>query len=379
MEFITAQKELYAELSAEYEELGNLYDKKLWHQLSLALEAFLSNSKNMRGDNFLQLYENFVSGIGTRLNQVKLARLANLVGSSLKDDAKSYEFYTDILKARESLGVVAALSLDMDAAIALLHMGKIEEAKAMIDTAKDLLPTVISPDSLMYSKFYLASAEYRKIVGPPQDFYNAGLMLLAYTPVEELSQETQYKLATDMALASITGEDIFNFGEVIATPILKALEGTPNEWLRDLVVALNSGDIDNFNMIVDRNRAEYGTQPALMTRHETVKQKVVLLCLMNLAFDRPSNEREIGLSEIADATRIPLEQVEWVLMRAMSLGLIRGVIDQVASTVNISWVQPRVLDRSKLGLMVQQLGDWSGRVKGALVTIEDQTAELYVS
>jgi 26S proteasome regulatory subunit N9 len=64
-------------------------------------------------------------------------------------------------------------------------------------------------------------------------------MLLAYTPVEELSQETQYKLATDMALASITDEDIFNFGEVIATPILKALEGTPNEWLRDLVVALN--------------------------------------------------------------------------------------------------------------------------------------------
>jgi 26S proteasome regulatory subunit N9 len=313
------------------------------------------------------------------LNQVKLARLANLVGSSLNDDAKSYEFYTDILKARESLGTVAALSLDMDAAIALLHMGKIEEAKAMIDTAKELLPTITAPDSLMYSKFYLASAEYRKIVGPPQDFYNAGLMLLAYTPVEELSQEMQYKLATDMALASITGEDIFNFGEVIATPILKALDGTPNEWLRDLVVALNSGDIDNFNLIVDTNRTEYGTQPALMSRHETVKQKVVLLCLMNLAFDRPSNAREIGLSEIADATRIPLEQVEWVLMRAMSLGLIRGVIDQVASTVNISWVQPRVLDRSKLGLMVQQLGDWSGRVKGALVTIEDQTAELYVS
>jgi hypothetical protein len=28
MEFISSQKELYAELSTEYEELGNLYDKK---------------------------------------------------------------------------------------------------------------------------------------------------------------------------------------------------------------------------------------------------------------------------------------------------------------------------------------------------------------
>jgi hypothetical protein len=38
-------------------------------------------------------------------------------------------------------------------------------------------------------------------------------MFLAYTPVEDLSPEQRYTLATDMALASITGEDIFNFGE----------------------------------------------------------------------------------------------------------------------------------------------------------------------
>ena len=45
-----------------------------------------------------------------------------------------------------------------------------------------------------------------QVVGPPQEFYKAALMYLAYTPIEDLSKESRYQLATDMALASITGE-----------------------------------------------------------------------------------------------------------------------------------------------------------------------------
>ena len=38
-------------------------------------------------------------------------------------------------------------------------------------------------------------------------------MYLAYTPLEGLSPTEIYTLATDMALASVTGDDIFNFGK----------------------------------------------------------------------------------------------------------------------------------------------------------------------
>ena len=39
-------------------------------------------------------------------------------------------------------------------------------------------------------------------------------MYLAYTPLEGLSPTEIYTLATDMALASVTGDDIFNFGKI---------------------------------------------------------------------------------------------------------------------------------------------------------------------
>ena len=48
-------------------------------------------------------------------------------------------------------------------------------------------------------------------------------------------------------------------------------------------------------------------------------------------------------------------------MRAMSLGLVRGVVDEVDRAVNITWVQPRVLDKSQLSVMCDQLSGWSDR------------------
>jgi len=218
----------------------------------------------------------------------------------------------------------------------------------------------------------------KKSVGPPQEFYKAALMFLAYTPVESLTAEQRYVLATDMALASITGDDIFNFGEVIATPILGNLKGTPNGWLEDLVMALHRGDIDAFNATVDAHRVQYFSQPTLQAKHEEIKKKVVLLCLLNIAFERPSHDRKIAFADIASRTRIPHDQVEWVCMRAMSLGLIKGTMDEVQKEFSVTWVQPRVLDKDQLALLRGQLEGWTDRVKTALLTVEEQTIDLFV-
>lgn len=201
-------------------------------------------------------------------------------------------------------------------------------------------------------------------------------MYLAYTPAEELPQDEKYVLATDMALASITGDNIFNFGEVIATPILSALRGSPNQWLHDLVLSLNRGSIDEFNSIVDSNREQYFAQPALSNGHENIKKKIVLLALMNIAFERPSHDRQIRFSDISVRTRISIDQVEWVLMRAFSLGLIKGTIDQIEQQVTITWVQPRVLDKGQLSILCRQLETWAAKVQETLIVVDEQSPEL---
>lgn len=60
-------------------------------------------------------------------------------------------------------------------------------------------------------------------------------------------------------------------------------------------------------------------------------------------------------------------------MKAMSLNLVKGVIDGVNNTVTLSWVQPRVLDLNQIGKMQETLQRWSDRVKNVLSLMQTET------
>ena len=48
------------------------------------------------------------------------------------------------------------------------------------------------------------------------------------------------------------GDGVYNFGELLAHDILAALNGTPNEWLIQVLYAFNSGDIEKFNALKEK-------------------------------------------------------------------------------------------------------------------------------
>lgn len=185
-------------------------------------------------------------------------------------------------------------------------------------------------------------------------------MYLSYTPIEDFSAEEKYVLATDMALAAIVGESVYNFGEVIATPILSSLLGTPNEWIFHLVNALSDGDINRFNNLTNSSDKSnpYFTQPALVQNHELVKRKITMTALMNLAFERPAHQRTIRYSEISERLQVSRDQVDWVLMKSLSLGLIKGKIDEVDESINVTWVQPKVLNMIQIKQMEEAIEGW---------------------
>lgn len=76
-----------------------------------------------------------------------------------------------------------------------------------------------------------------------------------------------------------------------------------------------------FNLIVDNYKVQYFAQPALAAKHEDVKKKIVLLCLLNIAFEKPSYDRNITFTEIANKTRIPVNQVREVRLLFVYLDL----------------------------------------------------------
>lgn len=70
----------------------------------------------------------------------------------------------------------------------------------------------------------------------------------------------------------------------------------------------------------------------------------------------------MSFSTIRDETKVEPNDIEHLIMKALSLGLLRGTIDQVAQIANINWVQPKVLDMKQIENMRLRLQEWDSSV-----------------
>lgn len=95
-----------------------------------------------------------------------------------------------------------------------------------------------------------------------------------------------------------------------------------------------------------------------------LRQKICLMALVESVSTRPSSQRSaLPFSVVARETGLPDDEVEHLCMKALSLGLIRGSLDQANARVCVEWVQPRVLEMDQLKALRGKLGEWLGRVK----------------
>lgn len=75
-----------------------------------------------------------------------------------------------------------------------------------------------------------------------------------------------------------------------------------------------------------------------------------------LAFKKIPGSHQLSFAEISEAAKLPLIEVEFLIIKALALGLVKGHIDQVEENFNVSWVQPRVLSKDQVSWM----GDYPG-------------------
>jgi len=61
-------------------------------------------------------------------------------------------------------------------------------------------------------------------------------------------------------------------------------------------------------------------------------------------------------------TRVEQDDIEHLIMKALSLGLLKGTIDQVDEVAHIKWVQPKVLDKGQIENMRSRLREWDSSV-----------------
>jgi len=244
------------------------------------------------------------------------------------------------------------------------------------------------------------------------EFYRHALLLLAYLPLKEMASEEALTISFDLGIAALVGEGLYNFGELLEHPVVTTLEATDFAWLAHLLRAFSVGDIDQYESLVETHHAQLAEQPALLANTSFLKEKITLMCLTETLFQHlgPAADRAVPFAAIATASKLPVEQVcvpwaadacphhphaphaapqpphpsrpallpqvELLLMRALSLKLIRGKIDQVDGTIAVEWVQPRVLQQPQIAKMTERLATWTGTVDSTLKFLEGETPEF---
>lgn len=143
-------------------------------------------------------------------------------------------------------------------------------------------------------------------MGPASDYFTNSLLYLTYTPLADIPQDKQVRLAADVTLAALVGHHIYNFGELLQHPVVNVLEGTQHAWLKDMLMTFNAGDIGGFQKIFASKKA---SQAVLKENDDFLNQKIRIMALIEMIFQRNSNSRVLTFDEVAKHCELKVDQV----------------------------------------------------------------------
>lgn len=242
-------------------------------------------------------------------------------------------------------------------ALTKLNLQNLDGARKDLDTAEKILDGFDSVETKVHASFYQTNATYYQTKQDFASYYRNALLYLACIDLGSLSAEERKSRACDLGIAALVSDSIYNFGELLQHPILAALTGDV-EWLRNLLLAFNRGDLAAYDVLSGHIKSN-----SLLAEHNNdIRQKIYLAALTEAVFRRPPHQRAMSFEAIEAETKVKHDEIEHLVMKALSLGLVKGTIDEVDELVNFTWVQPRVLDMTQIASMSQRLGEWGENV-----------------
>lgn len=376
------------ELSAVFYELEDLYERKLWFQLCETLSEYVykeAESTPIR----LRLYSEFVTDFSDRINQ--LQNVEFLVQSLVAvRDADKIEYMTAARDKVKALGESrlqrfsrdesskydaeiqqALIQIDLELSKVKIALGFVDEASAIIDACDTSISDLTgSTDARVNSSLYSAKAALSKVKGDYNGYYYNSLLFLAcVSDLEALSHKSE--IVKDICISGLLGDKIYNFGEIIMHDIMNYLQ-VP--WIKQLLLALNSGDLKMYNEVLGEAKAE----PEIQSNLPFLNQKMCIMGFIEMVFN--SNKKTLTYAEVIKA--VPLlasaSEVEHLVMKCLSLGLIKGCLAQVDNTIEVTWIQPRTMTQSQISATRDRLSAWAQRTANLHEFMRTAGSEVYV-
>lgn len=378
---LAAQNSAFPQFKEAHEKLQNLSDKKLYHELTNAMDEYLALDiwrEKAPCKQIHNLFEGFIRPLLGRVNPLRFQQLlafATEHTGSPEESLKLVDSFKEHVEEKSKTGVdIFYRALRTDCLVALKMF---KEAKALLDEIDESMKTVYDVDAAVHSRFYYSQLKLFEATKDSQNFFTAAINYLNYTPTQQIRDAPNF--AYNVILSCLTSPNEFDFGDLLQREFLSCLDGHPFEWAKTLLIAFHEGKYQAYDEAMKNHGNEMDKVPELKNNKSVLEQKFSLMALVELAFQQPKKQRKLDFKQIAKVCRVDENRVEHLLMRAMSLSLIKGKIDQVSETLSFTWVKPRILDNMRLRLLQSRIDTWHIQANTVLLQLEEMTNELLVS
>lgn len=359
------------ELAQMWQQIQDYHQRRHWHQLTVLMLEIVVRPELRSGEQLHELYTEAIADFETKLNPLSLVQICTPILEQFQDKDEALKFIEKIGEKVKSNPEAFALTKVLQGKIQLDCFNNVEKTKSLIEELEVLI-NEIDRVGFVHGHFYMLASRFYMKEGSHADYYRASLHFLGCTELSTLTKDDRIDQAFKLSLAALLGKDIFNFGELLAHPILDDLKGTDKEWIVRVLLAFNSGDVRKFGAM----KNEWSNQKDLVQYEEALYVKICLLALMEMTFQRSATDRSLSFKDIATQTGLEEDKVELLVMKALSKGLVKGTIDQVAQVANLTWVQPRVLDREQLKTLVKKINEFTTSINFMENMIETNASDI---
>lgn len=368
-------------------QLEDYYERKLWNQLTLALQEFFDLPQSQLDQLQAKIFNLFVSKCQSKLNYL---RVIDFLLQAFQDPhecfSKLQELQGDIvadlqkrLSSRRLDDVDSTINNDeavvyvrLQIARHALLLSDLARAEEILDLVSDKFETTLQNDysSKINAAFYLTKCQYHKYYENYNLFYTNGLLFLSSVEGSMLPDQ-RVPFCYDLCIAALLGDKIYNFGELILHDILQTISSPDGQyfWLYSLIQHLNSGNLAEFNHWLQHTQK---AAPQVWHHRDFLHLKIVIMSLLELILTNLSPDKTLLFQEISAATSIALNDVELYIIKCFSLGLIKGHINQIQQVLVVTWMQPRVLNLDQVKNLYNRLVHWNTKV-------DELAKEVYTS
>ena len=372
---ISALSEKHPNLKSLFEQIDSNLNQRLWYQLSENIITLSQNQELQQGNDLIEFYNGVVIFIEKTLNPMKyLQYVQNMIYNYKDKMSEALQFVENIELNHKDFKGEEKISIKIIKGFCYLELNKMYELEEIIKTTEEDFSGKFEIESSLYAQYYRLSTLFYEKKKDYDNFYNNAFQYLAYET--KITDEEKLNLCYKMCSSMLIGEKLYNFEELIEKDFFKLMQGSKYDWISNLILSFNSAKVDQFLSMLEQNKKNIEENLILKGKVDSLPIKIRIAALLELIFQKNKSERTLTFAEICKVCMTEEDKIEYIGMKALSHGLIKGYIDQADKKLFVNWIQPKYLGKDKIGILKDRFNVWIDKAQKVLGDLQENAAGL---